>query len=42
MLGYSQKNSELEKNEIIEQINILTEREGQLIDEYQRTIKKVG
>jgi len=31
-----------EKNEIIEQINILTEREGQLIDEYQRTIKKVG
>jgi hypothetical protein len=31
-----------EKNEIIERINILTERRDQLMDDYQRTIKKLG
>jgi hypothetical protein len=31
-----------EKNEIIEQLNILNERGDQLMDDYQRKIKKVG
>ena len=31
-----------EKNEIIERLNILSEREGQLMDEYVRTNKKLG
>ena len=32
----------VQKNEIIERINILTETEGQLMDEYVRTNKKLG
>jgi hypothetical protein len=31
-----------EKNEIIERLNVLKEREGQLMDEYMRTNKKLG
>ena len=31
-----------EKNEIIERLNILSEREGQLMDEFMKTNKKTG